>query len=136
MQGWAQDEPVTPENAGHRLHTRCERETLVRFPRTRAVLFTIRTHLKDLDHYARQPSKVQFEVLLCFGGSARVFNFGGLRATKACPYKKFWPKHLSAVSTCSSATTYLAGWQMAVPVEQLQCLGAGSAAVVHALDSS
>ena len=58
MQGWAKDEPITAENAGHRLHTRCERETLVRFPRTRAVLFTIRTHLKDLDHYARQPSKV------------------------------------------------------------------------------
>ena len=60
MQAWAKEEegPVTAENAGERLHTRCERETLVRFPRTRAILFTIRTHLKKLDHYAQQPSKV------------------------------------------------------------------------------
>ena len=50
---------MTAENAGWRLHTRCERETLSRFPRTGAILFTIRTHLRKLDHHASHPTRVR-----------------------------------------------------------------------------
>ncbi|CAI5966822.1 unnamed protein product [Closterium sp. NIES-65] len=39
---------ITVESAGWRLFTRSERETFVRLPKTGAVLFTIRTHMKPL----------------------------------------------------------------------------------------
>lgn len=56
---WIQEEgEVTTENAGQRLSTRCERETLSRFPKTQAILFTIRTHIRTLDHYAQHPERV------------------------------------------------------------------------------
>ncbi|KAK9803663.1 hypothetical protein WJX72_009392 [[Myrmecia] bisecta] len=45
-------QPVTAENAGETLFTRCERETLSRFPETQAVLFTIRTYVRPLAAYA------------------------------------------------------------------------------------
>lgn len=48
---------VTPENAGKTLFTRCERETLVRFPKTQAILFTIRTYIRDLAWYAARPNE-------------------------------------------------------------------------------
>lgn len=48
-------EPITPQNAGDRLFTRCERETLVRFPRSNAILFTIRTYVKPLRVFAGRP---------------------------------------------------------------------------------
>ena len=51
-------EPVTAQNAGERLQTRCERETLSRFPRTGAILFTIRTHLRKLREFEGRPDKV------------------------------------------------------------------------------
>lgn len=55
---WIQEEgEVTTENAGQRLSTRCERETLSRFPKTQAILFTIRTHIRTLDHYAQHPER-------------------------------------------------------------------------------
>ena len=59
LQDWVKDQPVTAENAGWRLHTRCERETLSRFPRSGAILFTIRTHLRKLDHHASHPTRVR-----------------------------------------------------------------------------
>jgi hypothetical protein len=49
--------PVTAENAGERLCTRCERETLSRFPRTGAILFTIRTHIRMLNTFQSRPDK-------------------------------------------------------------------------------
>ena len=52
-------EPVTAENAGKRLQTRCERETLSRFPRTGAILFTIRTHMRKLKEFEGRPDKVR-----------------------------------------------------------------------------
>ncbi len=52
-------EPVTAENAGKRLQTRCERETLSRFPRTGAILFTIRTHMRKLQEFEGRPDKVR-----------------------------------------------------------------------------
>ena len=54
-------EPVTAENAGERLQTRCERETLSRFPRTGAILFTIRTHMRKLKELEGRPDKVTFK---------------------------------------------------------------------------
>lgn len=51
-------EPITIQNAGERLQTRCERETLSRFPKTRAILFTIRTHMHKLDTFEDKPHKV------------------------------------------------------------------------------
>ena len=54
---WA-SEPITAENAGERLVTRMERETFSRFPRTKAVLFTIRTHMKPLSNFEGKPVKV------------------------------------------------------------------------------
>ncbi len=48
---------VTPENAGQTLFTRCERETLVRFPKTQAILFTIRTYIRNLAWYAARPNE-------------------------------------------------------------------------------
>ena len=57
-QDWIKEQPVTAENAGWRLHTRCERETLSRFPHTGAILFTIRTHQRKLSHHASQPTRV------------------------------------------------------------------------------
>ena len=52
-------EPVTAQNAGERLQTRCERETLSRFPRTGAILFTIRTHMRKLKTFEGRPDKVK-----------------------------------------------------------------------------
>ncbi|CAK0783363.1 hypothetical protein CVIRNUC_006562 [Coccomyxa viridis] len=54
---WGQTEPVTAQNAGERLQTRCERETLSRFPRTGAILFTIRTHMRKLKTFEGRPDK-------------------------------------------------------------------------------
>ncbi len=51
-------EPITAENAGTRLQTRCERETLSRFPKTGAILFTIRTHMRKLETFKGKPEKV------------------------------------------------------------------------------
>jgi hypothetical protein len=51
-------EAVTAENAGERLSTRCERETLSRFPKTGAILFTIRTHQRQLKSFEGRPDKV------------------------------------------------------------------------------
>ena len=51
-------EPITADNAGHRLVTRMERETLSRFPKSRAILFTIRTHMKPLSRFQEMPDKV------------------------------------------------------------------------------
>ena len=51
-------EPITADNAGHRLVTRMERETLSRFPKSRAILFTIRTHMKPLSRFQDMPDKV------------------------------------------------------------------------------
>ena len=48
---------VTAENAGQTLFTRCERETLVRFPKTQAILFTIRTYIRNLAWYAARPNE-------------------------------------------------------------------------------
>ena len=63
---------VTKENAGQRLSTRCERETLSRFPRSKAILFTIRTHIRTLDHYAEDPERVR-PAFLVAGHSARMY---------------------------------------------------------------
>jgi len=43
-------------NAGSRLYTRCERETLIRLPRTGAILFTIRTYIKPLSVFESRPT--------------------------------------------------------------------------------
>ncbi|EIE18797.1 hypothetical protein COCSUDRAFT_20416 [Coccomyxa subellipsoidea C-169] len=51
------NKPITIQNAGERLQTRCERETLSRFPKTRAILFTIRTHMHKLDTFEDKPHK-------------------------------------------------------------------------------
>lgn len=42
-------------NVGSRLYTRCERETLVRLPRSGAILFTIRTYIKPLTVFESRP---------------------------------------------------------------------------------
>lgn len=47
--------PITPRNAGERLFTRCERQTLRRLPSTGWILFTIKTHVDPLSCLADQP---------------------------------------------------------------------------------
>lgn len=42
-------------NVGSRLYTRCERETLVRLPRSGAILFTIRTYIRPLTVFESRP---------------------------------------------------------------------------------
>lgn len=46
---------VGDPTTGDRLHLRVERETIRRFPRTGAVLFTIRTYIRPLRHLAERP---------------------------------------------------------------------------------
>ena len=60
-------EPITAENAGERLCTRMERETFSRFPKTRAVLFSIRTHMKPLSDFERKPESVRSALQLVTG---------------------------------------------------------------------
>ena len=48
----SQSQQRTQESA---LQTRCERETLSRFPRTGAILFTIRTHMRKLKELEGPP---------------------------------------------------------------------------------
>ena len=60
---------MTAENAGERLSTRCERETLSRFPRTGAILFTIRTHHRQLNSFEGRPDKVCWPC--CFTADAK-----------------------------------------------------------------
>lgn len=47
-----QGDAITPENAGHRVWIRVERQTLTRLPRTGAILFTIKTHIDPLSTLA------------------------------------------------------------------------------------
>ena len=47
---------LTAENAGEKLWLRVERQTLRRLPRTRAIVFTIRTLLRRLDEIAVDPA--------------------------------------------------------------------------------
>lgn len=47
--------PITPGNAGERLFTRCERQTLRRLPSTGWILFTIKTYVDPLSCLADQP---------------------------------------------------------------------------------
>jgi hypothetical protein len=47
---------LTAENAGEKLWLRVERQTLRRLPRTRAIVFTIRTLLRRLDEIAADPA--------------------------------------------------------------------------------
>ncbi|KAG0555879.1 hypothetical protein KC19_11G010200 [Ceratodon purpureus] len=42
-------------DVGSRLYTRCERETLVRLPRSGAILFTIRTYIRPLTVFESRP---------------------------------------------------------------------------------
>lgn len=53
------DETITPENAGERIWLRVERQTLMRFPATDAVLFTIRIHRWPLSALAERPEAAQ-----------------------------------------------------------------------------
>jgi hypothetical protein len=43
-------------NVGSRLYTRCERETLVRLPKSGAILFTIRTYIRPLTVFESRPA--------------------------------------------------------------------------------
>ncbi|MGH7154665.1 MAG: heme-dependent oxidative N-demethylase family protein [Acetobacteraceae bacterium] len=49
------DERITPDNAGHSLFIRVERQTLTRLPASGAVLFTIRVHVYPLARIAGRP---------------------------------------------------------------------------------
>ncbi len=49
-------EGISAENAGERLFTRSERETLSRFPKTGAILFSIRTYIRPLQTFKQRPS--------------------------------------------------------------------------------
>lgn len=46
-------------NVGSRLYTRCERETLMRLPKTDAILFTIRTYVRPLTVFESRPMLAQ-----------------------------------------------------------------------------
>ncbi|KAK9852859.1 hypothetical protein WJX84_003744 [Apatococcus fuscideae] len=49
-------EGITVENAGERLFTRSERETLSRFSETGAILFSIRTYIRPLQTFRQRPN--------------------------------------------------------------------------------
>mgnify|MGYP001285151139 FL=1 len=49
------DPDITKENAGARVFLRCERQTLMRLPRSNAIVFGIRTHLHPLAALATLP---------------------------------------------------------------------------------
>ncbi|KAK9821702.1 hypothetical protein WJX74_010565 [Apatococcus lobatus] len=49
-------EGISAENAGKRLFTRSERETLSRFPQTGAILFSIRTYIRPLQTFVQRPA--------------------------------------------------------------------------------
>lgn len=51
--------PRPPDPAPNELYLRVERETLRRFPRTRAVLFTIRTYLTSFEPLRREPGEAE-----------------------------------------------------------------------------
>ena len=46
---------VTPENAGHMVHLRCELQTLWRLPRSNAILFVIRCYLIKMEELVTVP---------------------------------------------------------------------------------
>ncbi len=48
---------ITPENAGHTLWLRMERQTLRRLPHTHDILFTIRVYVRPLAHLASRPDR-------------------------------------------------------------------------------
>jgi dimethylamine monooxygenase subunit A len=48
---------ITADNAGEKVWLRMERQTLRRLPRTRAIVFTIRVHVRPLGHLARCPER-------------------------------------------------------------------------------
>jgi uncharacterized protein (DUF2249 family) len=48
---------ITPDNAGEKLWIRMERQTLRRLPRTQDVLFTIRVHIRPLQHLLSHPER-------------------------------------------------------------------------------
>ena len=47
------------DNAGQRLHLRVERQTLLRLPKSNAVLFTIRTYMNPLSTFEGRPDRVR-----------------------------------------------------------------------------
>lgn len=49
------DPSITRENAGKRVFLRCERQTLLRLPRSQAIVFGIRTHLHPLSALEARP---------------------------------------------------------------------------------
>ena len=50
------NENITPENAGDTLYLRCERQTLLRLPRSEAVVFGIHTYVYPISLIARDPA--------------------------------------------------------------------------------
>ena len=53
---WGPDRTtVTPENVGHKVHLRCELQSLWRLPRSNAILFVIRCYLIKMEEVATVP---------------------------------------------------------------------------------
>ncbi len=50
------DPTITPENAGQRIWLRVEHQTLRCLPKSKAILFTIRTHIDSLDRVTTAPT--------------------------------------------------------------------------------
>jgi hypothetical protein len=48
---------ITADNAGEKIWLRMERQTLRRLPRTQAIVFTIRVHVRPLHSLARCPEQ-------------------------------------------------------------------------------
>jgi len=63
---------VTPENAGEALTFRVERQTMRVLPRTRAVLFGIRTYVRPLSELAADPASAR-DLAASMRGTDRVF---------------------------------------------------------------
>lgn len=53
------DVTANSDNVGSRLFTRCERETLMKLPKSGAVLFTIRTYVRPLTVFQNRPRLAQ-----------------------------------------------------------------------------
>ena len=51
------EDPITAQNAGRRLFTRVERQTVFRLPKSGAILFTVHTFVKPLHRLESQPEQ-------------------------------------------------------------------------------
>ena len=71
---------MTAEDAGERLIIRSERETLTRLPKSKAILFTIRTYRRPLSDLEAQPDQASKLAAAIRALPPSVRDYKGLKA--------------------------------------------------------